>query len=93
MLGLISGTVTLTPAVLLPTTNELVTFPYPETVAFTLNVLDSPLAKSTIQVTVRLTGSQTPLSEALTKVKPSPSLSTITTLFASPIPSLETVTV
>ena len=53
----------------------------------------SPLAKSTVHVTVRLKGFQTPLSEALTKVKPSSKLSTTTTCLASTTPLFVTVTV
>ena len=58
-----------------------------------MNTLLSPLAKSTVQVTVRLKGFQTPLSEALTKVKPSSKVSTTTTCLASPTPLLLSVIV
>ena len=58
-----------------------------------MNTLLSPLAKSTVQVTVRLKGFQTPLSEAFTKVKPSSKLSTTTTCLASTTPLFVTVTV
>ena len=58
-----------------------------------MNTLLSPLAKSTVQVTVRLKGFQTPLSEALTKVKPSSKVSTTTTCLASTTPLFVTVTV
>ena len=58
-----------------------------------MNTLLSPLAKSTIQVTVRLKGFQTPLSEALTKVKPSSKVSTTTTCLASTTPLLLSVIV
>ena len=58
-----------------------------------MNTLLSPLAKSTVQVTVRLKGFQTPLSEALTKVKPSSKVSTTTTCLASTTPLLLSVIV
>ena len=58
-----------------------------------MNTLLSPLAKSTVQVTVRLKGFQTPLSEALTKVNPSFKVSTTTTCLASPTPLLLSVIV
>ena len=58
-----------------------------------MNTLLSPLAKSTVHVTVRLKGFQTPLSEALTKVKPSSKVSTTTTCLASTTPLLLSIIV
>ena len=79
LLGIISGTSTSTTEVLLPTAKELVTLPYPTTVATTFNVLVLPAAKSTIQVTVLVFSSQTPPSEELTYLRPLPNWSTMTT--------------
>ena len=79
LFGVISGTLTFILEVLLPTAKELVTLPYPTTVATTFNVLVLPAAKSTIQVTVLVFSSQTPPSEELTYLRPLPNWSTMTT--------------
>ena len=72
--GIISGTLTSTAEVLLPTTKELVTFPYPITLATTLNDLVSPEFRLTVHVIVRVLSSYTPPSAEISS-KPSPKTS------------------
>ena len=72
--GVISGTVTFLLNVLLPTTKELVTFPYPITLATTLNDFVSPEFRLTVHVIVRVIGLYTPPSAEISS-KPSPKTS------------------
>ena len=58
-----------------------------------MNTLLSPLAKSTIQVTVRLSSSKVYSPVALTNLRPSPKTSRTTTCLASTTPLFVTVTV
>ena len=74
LLGIISGTSTSTAEVLLPTTKELVTFPYPITLATTLNDFVSPEFRLTVHVIVRVLSSYTPPSAEISS-KPSPKTS------------------
>ena len=92
LLGIISGTLTSTAEVLLPTTKELVTFPYPITLATTLNDLVSPEFRLTVHVIVRVLSSYTPPSAEISS-KPSPKTSWTTTLLALTLPALVTLTV
>ena len=92
LLGIISGTLTSTAEVLLPTTKELVTFPYPITLATTLNDFVSPEFRLTVHVIVRVIGSYTPPSAEISS-KPSPKTSWTTTLLALTLPALVTLTV
>ena len=79
LLGIISGTSTSTVEVLLPTTKELVTLPYPITLATTLNDFVSPEFRLTVHVIVRVIGLYTPPSAEISS-KPSPKTSRTTTL-------------
>ena len=92
LLGIISGTSTSTVEVLLPTTKELVTLPYPITLATTLNDFVSPEFRLTVHVIVRVIGSYTPPSAEISS-KPSPKTSWTTTLLALTLPALVTLTV
>ena len=92
LLGIISGTSTSTAEVLLPTTKELVTFPYPITLATTLNDFVSPEFRLTVHVIVRVIGLYTPPSAEISS-KPSPKTSRTTTLLALTLPALVTLTV
>ena len=92
LLGIISGTSTSTAEVLLPTTKELVTLPYPITLATTLNDFVSPEFRLTVHVIVRVIGSYTPPSAEISS-KPSPKTSRTTTLLALTLPALVTLTV
>ena len=92
LLGIISGTSTSTAEVLLPTTKELVTLPYPITLATTLNDFVSPEFRLTVHVIVRVIGSYTPPSAEISS-KPSPKTSWTTTLLALTLPALVTLTV
>ena len=92
LLGIISGTSTSTVEVLLPTTKELVTLPYPITLATTLNDFVSPEFRLTVHVIVRVIGSYTPPSAEISS-KPSPKTSRTTTLLALTLPALVTLTV
>ena len=74
LLGIISGTSTSTAEVLLPTTKELVIFPYPITLATTLNDFVSPEFRLTVHVIVRVIGLYTPPSAEISS-KPSPKTS------------------
>ncbi len=89
LLGIISGTSTSTVEVLLPTTKELVTLPYPITLATTLNDFVSPEFRLTVHVIVRVIGSYTPPSAEISS-KPSPKTSRTTTLLALTLPALVT---
>ena len=92
LLGIISGTSTSTVEVLLPTTKELVTLPYPITLATTLNDFVSPEFRLTVHVIVRVIGLYTPPSAEISS-KPSPKTSRTTTLLALTLPALVTLTV
>ena len=88
LLGIISGTSTSTAEVLLPTTKELVTFPYPITLATTLNDFVSP----EFRLTVHVIGLYTPPSAEISS-KPSPKTSRTATLTASDLPTFVMLTV
>ena len=92
LLGIISGTSTSTVEVLLPTTKELVTLPYPITLATTLNDFVSPEFRLTVHVIVRVIGLYTPPSAEISS-KSSPKTSWTTTLLALTLPALVTLTV
>ena len=92
LLGIISGTSTSTAEVLLPTTKELVTFPYPITLATTLNDFVSPEFRLTVHVIVRVIGLYTPPSAEISS-KPSPKTSQTATLTALDLPTFVMLTV